>query len=171
MSRAYALVRRSLPWLAMIAGVAWISGNLAPKASFAEGSKLPAFSAALTDGTQFNSAVPSSQVTVLNFWASYCGPCRMEAPLLSAAQTRDVRVIGLSTEGFPPQEVDQRARALGMRYPIGIADRALISRFHVTNLPTTYVIAADGVIVLSRVGAISESELGAAVESARRHAG
>jgi hypothetical protein len=88
--------------------------------------------------------------------------------MLSSAQARDVRVIGLSVEAFPAAEVSTRARALGMRYPVGIADRALMSRFQVHTLPTTYVIASDGVIVLSRVGAISESELGAALESARR---
>ncbi|HEY2733664.1 MAG TPA: TlpA disulfide reductase family protein, partial [Polyangiales bacterium] len=152
----------------MIAGVVWISGNLAPKANFTVGAKLPAFSAPLTDGSQFSSSVPSKQITVLNFWASYCEPCRAEAPMLSSAQARDVRVIGLSVEAFPAAEVSTRARALGMRYPVGIADRALMSRFQVHTLPTTYVIASDGVIVLSRVGAISESELGAALESARR---
>jgi thiol-disulfide isomerase/thioredoxin len=168
-ARIPALFRQSLPWLAMIAGVVWVTGSLGPKASFEVGTKLPAFSAALTDGSQFSLLGGPTQITVLSFWASYCEPCRAEAPMLSAAQARDVRVVGLSVEGLPATEVAARARALGMRYPVGTADRPLMERFQVRTLPTTYVIAPDGVITLSRVGSISEGELNNAVASARRH--
>jgi hypothetical protein len=60
------------------------------------------------------------------------------------------------------------AQQLGMRYPIAACDPALLRKLRVRAVPTTYVIAADGVITLSRVGAVTQSELEAAIASAKR---
>ena len=164
------MLRRTLPWVALVAGTFWATRQLAPAAHFPVGSRLPAFAAQLSDGSSFSLEATPRQVVVLSFWASYCAPCRAEAPLLSRLQARDIRVLGLSVEGMPAATVEQQARALGMHYPVGSADRELLERFQVGAVPTTYVIARDGTIVLSRVGAVSRSELEAALASARRRA-
>jgi thiol-disulfide isomerase/thioredoxin len=171
MSRPFAALRRSLPWLLLGVGILWGTHGFAPDAHFAVGQRLPPFTAQLSDGSTFQLATAPHEVLVLSFWASYCEPCKMEAPMLSRVQNRDVRVVGLSVEPLSSAEVSRRARAIGMRYPVGLADPELMQRFRVQTLPTTYVIAADGVITLSRVGAISEGELSEALTSARRHAG
>ena len=162
-------MRRALPWLMLAVGIVWVSWGLRPSARFPVGGKLPSFSAPLSDGRSFTLTAAPDRVTVLNFWASWCGPCRAEGPVLSEAQAGadDVRVVGLSIEPLPVAEVGRRARALGMHYDVGQADEALLARFQVHTLPTTYVIARDGAIVLSRVGAITGSELEAALASAR----
>jgi cytochrome c biogenesis protein CcmG/thiol:disulfide interchange protein DsbE len=159
------LLRHSLPWLALLLFVLWGTRGLSPSAAFAVGQRLPAFSATLSDGSAFSPA--NGQITVLNFWASYCGPCRSEAPLLSAAQAAEVKVVGLSVEALQTKIVAQQAANIGMRYPVGVADEALLSRFRVQSVPTTYVISKRGKLVLSRVGAISESELHDALADAR----
>jgi cytochrome c biogenesis protein CcmG, thiol:disulfide interchange protein DsbE len=159
------LLRQSLPWLALLLFVLWSTRGLSPSAAFAVGQRLPAFSATLTDGSAF--APASGQVTVLNFWASYCGPCRSEAPVLSALQAPDVKVVGLSVEPLQNQIVAKQAASIGMRYPVGVADEALLSRFRVQSVPTTYVISKTGKLVLSRVGTVSESELHEALADAR----
>jgi thiol-disulfide isomerase/thioredoxin len=132
------------------------------------GSKPPALSLALADGSRFNVS-DSAQVVVLNFWAGYCEPCREEAPILSAfqAQTADVKVVGLSIEQESPAQVASQARRLGMRYAVGVADEAVLSRFRVQSVPTTYVIAKSGKIVLSHVGPIDASQLTTALARAR----
>ena len=143
-----------------------------PTAHFPVGGRLPAFSARLADGTAFSLPGAPQQVVILSFWASYCGPCRAEAPLLSGAAAADVRVVGLSVEdAMPLPEIARQAQSLGMHYPVGSADPALLDLFQVGAVPTTYVIARDGVIVMSRVGAISSSELDAALAAARRRTG
>jgi cytochrome c biogenesis protein CcmG/thiol:disulfide interchange protein DsbE len=167
--RAMVLVRRVVPWLALGAFALWSTRGFEPAAHFGVGGHLPEFSAVLTDGSTFSTSEQPRRVTVLNFWASYCEPCRAEAPLFSDAQAAGVRVVGLSTEPFTQAEVERRARALGMQYPVGVATPALMSRFGVQALPTTYVVAPDGVVVLSRVGGLARSELDSALARARKH--
>jgi thiol-disulfide isomerase/thioredoxin len=162
-------LRRSLPWLVLIAFVWWSQrGGGAPHAAFPIGSQLPPVSASLSDGSEFTLA-GSASVVVLNFWASYCEPCRVEAPVLSRAQAQaaDIKVVGLSVESVSASEVANQARRIGMRYAVGVADEALLSRLRVQSVPTTYVIAKSGKIVLSRVGAISSGELEAALAAGR----
>jgi thiol-disulfide isomerase/thioredoxin len=162
-----ARARGVLPWLVLFGGVVWFSRNVRPSAPFASGQTLPPISAQLTDGSRFELDGAPGEVLVLNFWASYCGPCREEAPLLSSLHARGVRVVGLSVEAFGLQRVQENATRLGMSYPVGLSDGVLSQRLQLRNVPTTYVIAADGAIVLSRVGAVSERELEDAVVTAR----
>ena len=158
----------------MLVGIWWLSGSGAPSAAFPAGTSLPDLALDLSDGTRL--ALPGqngkpARVLVLNFWASYCAPCRAEAPILSALHARnaaEVQVIGLSIEGLPRSQMLRAAQELGMRYPIAACDPPLLSRLRVREVPTTYVIAKDGVITLSRVGAVTQSELEAAIDSAKR---
>ncbi len=153
----------------MVIGIYWLSSDAGTgKAEFPIGGKLPEFDVQLADGTRLQAG---SEVLVLNFWASYCAPCREEAPILSAAHAKEpgaVRVIGLSIEGLPRDKMLQAARELGMRYPLAAVDAAFLARLRVRALPTTYVIARDGVITLSRIGAVTDRELSAAIASAKR---
>ena len=173
LERALALLlrlARNWPLLALVALGMWAArGGLAPAAAFQVGGELPELSAELADGSRFSLAQARDQVLVLNFWASYCQPCRVEAPLLSAvqAQAKDVRVVGLSVEQYSPAVVAAQAHSIGMHYPVGVADEALLSRFRVQRVPTTYVIGKNRKIVLSRVGVLSERELHDALAAAR----
>ena len=160
-------LRRALPWLAFVVFAFWGIRGLSPGAAFQVGSELPQINAELTDGSRFNLQDASGQILVLNFWASYCEPCRAEAPVLADAQAKDVRVVGLTVEPFSASDAARYASRLGMRYPVGVADEALLSRFRVQSVPTTYVIDKNGKIVLSRVGAIAKRELEAAIATAR----
>ncbi|HEX7478799.1 MAG TPA: TlpA disulfide reductase family protein [Polyangiales bacterium] len=160
--------RRALPWVLLFVGVFWFSRNIRPSATFGVGEHLPAVSAELTDGSHFVLSGAPGQVTVLNFWASYCAPCRREAPMLSAAAARGVRVVGLAVDLPGKAEVVKASRELGITYPVGMSDEALVKRLHVRTVPTTYVLAPSGAIVLSRVGAVGEAELDAALRTAKQ---
>jgi len=169
------ILRRAAPWVLLVAGIYWLSGpaGSGSQAEFPLGGRLPEVAIDLADGSRL--VVPAqggvSEVLVLNFWASYCAPCRAEAPLLSSLHAREagkVRVIGLGIEDVPEAKLLHAAADLGMRYPIAAANLALLNRLRVRALPTTYVIARDGVIVLSRVGEVKERELEDAIASAKR---
>jgi cytochrome c biogenesis protein CcmG, thiol:disulfide interchange protein DsbE len=167
-TKLQSVLRRAAPWVLMVAGIVWVSAGGRQAGSFPTGGRLPPLAVELSDGTQFALASASAQVTVLNFWASYCAPCREEAPILSALQSGEVRVVGVSIEDLSRPNMLRAASAFGMRYPIAAGDRELLERFRIHAVPTTYVIAKDGVITLSRVGGVTRDELETAIASAKQ---
>ena len=89
------------------------------------------------------------KVVVLNFWATWCPPCRAEMPDLIKMQ-REYRSRGLQVVGitYPPEEiaeVRQFVRKLGVNYPIALGTRETKSLFDETEtLPLTIVIDREG---------------------------
>lgn len=128
-----------------------------------EGKPVPPLIAQLDNGEQLDLSQPNGTLTVLNFWGTYCGPCRQEGPVLSRlhAQLQRVggRVVGIAVDNMPLSAVTRAARGFGMTYPIGLASQQDMSRFKVTTIPTTYIIDGKGIIRDAMVGAVSERRL------------
>jgi cytochrome c biogenesis protein CcmG, thiol:disulfide interchange protein DsbE len=108
---------------------------------------------------------------VLNFWASWCDPCRSEAPVLERgwrAAGRD-RVLFL---GLDMQDVSDDARdflrELRVTYPnVREGGKEVARRYGATGLPETYFISARGEVVGHVIGAIEDSQLRDGVRAAR----
>ncbi len=164
------VVRRILPWALLFVGVFWMSKAVRPTGTFHVGEHLPPFSARLTSGSKFVLPEKPGHVMVVNFWATYCGPCREEAPYLAAAAQRGVNVVGIATDSVSRDALTHAAHDFGMSYPIAFGNEPLLKLFHIHTVPITYVLAPDGSIVLSRVGALQKSELDDALALAEKNA-
>jgi cytochrome c biogenesis protein CcmG/thiol:disulfide interchange protein DsbE len=103
------------------------------------------------------------KVVVLNFWASWCGPCKDEAPLLQQiwVQYRDQGVVVL---GIDSQDASSDGRAFAARYKLTYpllhtAGSDLSHRWGVTGYPETFLIDRDGHVVRHFPGAVTGSDL------------
>jgi cytochrome c biogenesis protein CcmG/thiol:disulfide interchange protein DsbE len=106
---------------------------------------------------------------VLNFWASWCGPCKDEAPILAASEPgwRDQGVIFL---GVDSQDAEADAFAFEDQFGIGYRsvvdqDGGLAAEYGVFGFPETFFIDADGVIRAKHVGPIDQQTLDTYVAS------
>jgi peroxiredoxin len=102
----------------------------------------------------------SGKVMLVNLWATWCGPCRMETPELvklhKEFQSRGVEMIGLSTEdpAASAESVSDFIREYGVDYQIGWATREVAQTLMQgrTSIPQSFVIARDGRIIKRFIG-------------------
>ncbi len=161
-----------------LAGVAGVVGLLAygfttdPRAipSTLTGKPAPDFSLPRVDGGTVRLSDLRGQVVLLNFWASWCLPCREEAPLLEAAwqRTRDQGVVFL---GVNIQDTAEAAweflRAYRISYPNLRDERNRVAiDYGVYGIPETYFIDRAGRITSKYVGALTREILAARLEAA-----
>ena len=103
------------------------------------------------------------KVTLINFWATWCGPCKAEIPDLIQLQERysdHLQVIGVSTDEGPTQMVADFATQYGINYPVVMMTPELNQAFPgVMALPTSFIIDPDGRVVKTHVGLISAGVL------------
>ena len=122
----------------------------------APGAQEAAFDLKALDGATLGSRELAGKVVVLNFWATWCGPCKEEMPSLARLQSQfdpaQVRVLTVTTELYP-QGIKQFLDHLGINLPVLFdEDQEVSRRFMVRGLPTTVLIAQDGHAIGRAVG-------------------
>lgn len=141
----------------LIASLGW--GLVHPAASpptGLSGRPAPATSIAALDGSSVSLATYHGTPLVVNFWASWCVPCRQEAPLLNAAAQRysgHVQFIGVDI-----QDSDSAARAyqaeIKSPYPVGPSGQGSYLRWGVAAPPETFFIDRQGIVVSRIIGPV-----------------
>jgi thiol-disulfide isomerase/thioredoxin len=129
------------------------------------GKQAPGFALPSIEGKKVSSGSFKGKPMVVNFWATYCGPCKLEMPWFQefskkyAAQ--GLQVIGIDDEdGVTKQDVEAAAKKVGVTYPILIADKDAESAFGLGDyLPVTFYIDANGVVQAQTPGAPSKDEV------------
>lgn len=164
-----------LIWVAVVAVLAVLGwGLMNANATRPEpGAEAPAFEVQFFDGYEWQGADRASledmrgQVVVLNFWASWCVECRVEADLLENTwkQYKDDGVVFLGVA-----YVDSEPKSLAyleefnVTYPNGPDLRSTISdRYEVTGVPETFFIGKDGKVAHVQIGPVNSSVMNAQI--------
>lgn len=126
----------------------------------------PDFKLTALDGKPITLAALQGKVVLLNFWATWCGPCRAEIPDLVALQERydgRLQIIGLNVDD-EEADIQQYVKETKINYPVAMTSNEVRRQFGgIPALPTSFVLDTEGRVVQKHVGlwnpAVYETEI------------
>jgi thiol-disulfide isomerase/thioredoxin len=142
----------------------------APASAPATAPEKPALAVTTVDGKPWDLASHRGHWVVVNFWATWCGPCLKEMPELSAldAMREHIEVVGLAYEEIEPAAMQAFLEKHPVVYPVAIVDVYKPPADFATprGLPTTYLIAPDGKVARHFLGPVTAADIDAAIAAA-----
>ncbi len=109
----------------------------------------------------------NAEMLIVDFWATFCNPCREQAPVFSNIykkyETKGLSIIGVSFD-FDKKKLEKFIDRTGIQYPVYLAEEDVSFYYNVKSIPTIQVYDRDRNLVQSHVGIVREEELTQTIE-------
>jgi cytochrome c biogenesis protein CcmG/thiol:disulfide interchange protein DsbE len=161
--RAWLVVAAVLPLVLLVAWGAVLVSRDSGGRGASIGTQAPDFALADLDGNPVRLADLRGRPVIVNFWASWCGPCVDEFPVLEEA-ARDHAADGLAIVGIVFRDNSEAARSFMSRmqatWPAAMdPGEDIAERYGIFGPPETFFIDADGMVVARQIGPLSSSDM------------
>jgi thiol-disulfide isomerase/thioredoxin len=131
----------------------------------------PDFSLESIDGKTMHLSDLRGKAVLLNFWATWCGPCKIEMPWFVELQnqygSQGLQIVGVAMDDASKEDISKFAKDMGVNYPILIGKESVGDQYGgVPALPESFLIGRDGKVVDKIVGLRGKAEIEDAVRKA-----
>jgi thiol-disulfide isomerase/thioredoxin len=135
------------------------------------GTPAPDFTLETLDGKSVSLSSLRGKAVVVNFWATWCGPCKIETPWLVEMQNQygaqGLQIVGVAMDDSGKDEIARFAKNMGMNYPVALGKEAVGDAYGgVSYLPESFFVGRDGKIVDKIMGLEGRSEIEDAIKKA-----
>ena len=123
----------------------------------------PNFALKTADGKTIELKQLAGKVVVVNFWATWCGPCRAEIPgmleVYSRYKAKGLEIVGVSLDQQGFSVVTPFVQRMRIDYPVVIGDRNVVAAYgNFQAIPTTFVVDKKGNIVAEHTGSMTKEQ-------------
>lgn len=127
----------------------WGAGDFAG-AAVKRGEPLPEFKVITLQGTPVSNVSLKGSVVLIDFWATWCPPCRESLPFLQSLYTRysrqGVTILGISVDDGGEKQVRQFLQQSGMHYPVAMGSASIMQQFGIRAVPVVFLVDRHGVV-------------------------
>jgi peroxiredoxin len=147
------------------------SGHGAPAVASMNGQTAPDFTLETLDGKTVRLSDYKGKGVLLNFWATWCQPCKIEMPWFAELQKQygpqGLQIVGVAMDDASPKEIGEFAHDLGVNYPILVGKEEVGTAYGgVQFLPATFYIGRDGKIIDKVFGLKGRGEIEDSIKKA-----
>lgn len=140
------------------------------------GKPAPAFVVTTLDGKKVSLSDYKGKALIVNFWATWCGACKLEMPWLAQLRekyaSRGVEVLGILTDNASPEKVAAIEQKYGVKYPILMCNHQTAQAYGgLPELPASLFVDRRGIVVAEMGGADSEQQIEANIRKALERPG
>jgi len=137
----------------------------------AYGTPAPEFTLESLDGKTVSLSEFKGKAVLVNFWATWCGPCKIETPWLVELQneygSQGLQIVGVAMDDSGKDEIARFAKDMGMNYPVLLGKEAVGEAYGgVPALPESFFIGRDGKIVDKIMGIEGKADIETAIKKA-----